>query len=80
MPRLYDTSDNRPLGEVSQDEIELLRAQMKQTPGRGDNCVDNETFLGLVKAGASSALLDAVKMALDRGGEAHIGWQVDSDA
>lgn len=77
MPRLYDTSDNRPLGEVSQDDIDLLRTQMKPSPGRDGDCVDNETFLRLVKAGASSVLLDAVKMALDRGGEAHIRWQAD---
>ena len=75
MPRLYDTADNRLLGEVSQDDIAMLEAQMEANIGASrPSCIDNETFLRLVEAGASSSLLDAVKMALDRRGDADVHW------
>ncbi len=75
MPRLYDSADNRLLGEVSQDDIALLEAQMSaNTDASRPGCIDNETFLRLVEAGASSSLLDAVKMALDRRGDADVHW------
>lgn len=78
MPNLYDSADNRLLGEVSQDDIGLLQAQLEaNTDGPRPTCIDNETFLRLVEAGASSSLLDAVKMALDRRGDADIHWDAN---
>ncbi len=75
MPRLYDTADNRLLGEVSVDDITVLQAQLDTHPNASrPTCVDNETFLRLVEARASSTLLDAVKMALDRHGDADVHW------
>ncbi len=77
MPKLYDSADNRLLGDVSQDDIGLLQAQLDANaePSR-PTCIDNETFLRLVEAGASSTLLDAVKMALDRRGDADVHWDM----
>ncbi len=78
MPRLYDKSNNRLLGEVSQDDIALLSAQLEEESSRDrDYYIDNDTFLGLVDAGASSALLDAIKSALDSHGEADVRWEAD---
>ena len=75
MPMLYDSADNRLLGEVSQDDITLLQAQLDTHPNASrPTCIDNEAFLRLVEAGASSTLLDAVKMALDRRGDADVHW------
>ncbi len=75
MPRLYDTADNRLLGEISHDDITMLQAELDAHPNAArPACIDNETFLRLVEARASSTLLDAVKMALDRHGDADVHW------
>jgi hypothetical protein len=78
MPRLYDASNNQLLGHVSQVDIDLLIAQMEEESSKDqDYYVDNDTFLRLTDAGASATLLDAIKMALDLGGEADIRWEAD---
>ncbi len=78
MPKLYDSADNRLLGEVSQDDITLLQAQLDtNVHASRPTCIDNETFLRLVEAGASSVLLDAIKMAVDLNGQADIRWEAD---
>ncbi len=75
MPKLYDSADNRLLGEVSRDDIALLQTQLAaNTDASRPTCIDNQAFLRLVEAGASSSLLDAVKMALDRRGDADVHW------
>jgi hypothetical protein len=79
MPKFFDVKDGSPLGEVAQEDLDLLVAQLEETSSKDrDYYVDNDTFLRLVEAGASAALLDAVKIALDRnGGEADIRWEPD---
>lgn len=78
MPQLYDASNDQLLGHVSQADIDLLVAQMEEESSKDqDYYVDNDTFLRLTDAGASSTLLDAIKMALDLGGEADIRWEAD---
>jgi hypothetical protein len=78
MPTLYDRSNNRRLGRISQQDLQLLIVHMEGSIGGDrDPCVDNDAFLRLTEAGASAALLDAVKMALDLSGEAHIRWDAD---
>jgi len=78
MPKLYDKADDRLLGEISQQDFDLLIAQFEEESSRDrDYCVDNDTFLQLVEAGASSVLLDAIKMALDLNGQADIRWEAD---
>jgi len=78
MPKLYDQADGRLLGEVSQQDLDLLIEKLEETSSRDcDYYVDNDTFLLLVEAGASSVLLDAIKMALDLNGQADIRWEVD---
>lgn len=78
MPKLYDASNDQLLGHVSQADIDLLVAQMEEESSKDqDYYVDNDTFLRLTDAGASATLLDAIKMALDLGGEADIRWEAD---
>jgi hypothetical protein len=78
MPRLYDVSDNSLLGHISQEDLDLLVAQLEETSRNDrDYFINNDTFLSLVEAGASSALLDAIKIALDRNSEADIRWEPD---
>ena len=78
MPRLYDVSDNSLLGHISQEDLDLLVAQLEETSRNDrDYFINNDTFLSLVEAGASSALLDAIKIALDRSTEADIRWEPD---
>ncbi|WP_159016663.1 hypothetical protein [Cognatiluteimonas profundi] len=78
MPRLYDATNHRLLGHVSQADIDLLVAQMGAESSKDHDCyVDNDAFLRLTDAGASSTLLDAIKMALDLSGEAAIRWEAD---
>lgn len=78
MPRLFDASDGAPLGMISQQDLDLLIAQLKETSRDDrDYFIDNDTFLALVEAGASAALLDAIKVALDRNPEADIRWEPD---
>jgi hypothetical protein len=78
MPRLYDKSDDSLLGQVSQEDIDLLAAQLEEESSRDrDYYIDNQTFLRLAEAGASAALLDALKMVLDRGDGADIRWEAD---
>lgn len=78
MPKLYDQSNDRLLGKISQEDLDLLIAQLeeKSSRDRGDY-IDNDTFMALVDAGASSTLLDALKNALDLSGEAEIRWIAD---
>ena len=78
MPKLYDKADDRLLGEISQQDLDLLIAQFEEESSRDrDYYVDNDTFLLLVEAGATSVLLDAVKMGLDLNGQADIRWEAD---
>lgn len=76
MPKLYDVSDDLLLGEIGQDDLDLLVAQLEETSRNDrDYFVNNDTFLALIEAGASASLLDAVKIALDRNPEADIRWE-----
>jgi hypothetical protein len=78
MPKLYDKTNDQLLGTISQQDLDLLVAQLEETSSTDqDYFVTNETFLDLVDAGASSVLLDAVKAALAVSGEADIRWQAD---
>ena len=78
MPKLYDQTDGRLLGDISQQDLDLLIEKLEETSSRDrDYYVDNDTFLLLVEAGASSVLLDAIKMALDLNGQADIRWEAD---
>ncbi|TWI06028.1 hypothetical protein IP90_00290 [Luteimonas cucumeris] len=78
MPKLYDKATNRLLGHISQDDVDLLIAQFEEESSRDrDYYVNNDTFLMLTDAGASSTLLDAIKSALDLHGEADIRWEAD---
>jgi len=76
MPRLYDKSDDRLLGEISQEDLDLLIAQLEEESAHDrDYYIDNDTFLRLVDSGASSVLLDAIKSALDIHGECDVRWE-----
>ncbi|MEO6366186.1 MAG: hypothetical protein ABIO38_09105 [Luteimonas sp.] len=78
MPKLYDQADGRLLGDISQEDLDLLMGKLEETSSRDrDYYVDNDTFLLLVEAGASSVLLDAIKMAVDLNGQADIRWEAD---
>lgn len=78
MPKLYDQADGRLLGDISQEDLDLLMTKLEETSSRDrDYYVDNDTFLLLVEAGASSVLLDAIKMAVDLNGQADIRWEAD---
>ena len=78
MPKLYDKSNDRLLGEISQQDLDLLSAQFEEESSRDrDYYVDNDTFLALADAGASSRLLDALKAALDANGEGDVRWEAD---
>lgn len=78
MPRLFDVSDNTPLGHISRQDLDLLIAQLEETSRHDrDYFINNDTFLALVEAGASATLLDAIKVALDRNPEADIRWEPD---
>lgn len=78
MPKLYDKADGRLLGEISQQDLDLLLAKLEQESSDDrEYYVDNDTFLLLVEAGASSVLLDAIKMAVDLNGQADIRWEAD---
>ena len=79
MPRLYDQSNEQLLGRISQEDLALLIAQLGKASsrGRGGHHIDNDTFLALADAGASSSLLDALKNALDLSGDADIRWLAD---
>lgn len=78
MPKLYDKTTDRLLGSVSQGDVDLLIAQFEEESSRDrDYYVNNDTFVMLSEAGASSTLLDAIKSALDSNGECEIRWQAD---
>lgn len=75
MPKLYDKSNDRLLGDVSQEDVDLLVAQFEEESSRDrDYYVNNDTFMMLADAGASAVLLDAIKSALDANGECEIRW------
>lgn len=78
MPTLYDVSNDRLLGHISQADLDLLIEQMEEESSKDrDYFVDNDTFLRLTDAGASATLLDAIKMALDLRGECDVRWEAD---
>lgn len=76
MPKLFDVSDDLLLGEISQEDLDLLVGQLEETSRNDrDYYINNDTFLSLAEAGASATLLDALKIALDRNPEADIRWE-----
>lgn len=78
MPRLYEQSSDRLLGEISQADLDLLIGQFEEESSRDRNYyVNNDTYLMLVDAGASAVLLDALKIALDASGETDVRWEPD---
>ena len=78
MPRVYDKTKGELLGHISQEDLDLLIAQFEEESSRDrDYYVDNDTFLLLADAGASSRLLDALKSALDANGEGDVRWEAD---
>ncbi len=78
MPKLYEKSSDRLLGEISQADVDLLIAQFEEESSRDrDYYINNDTFVLLADAGASAVLLDALKSALDASGEADVRWEAD---
>lgn len=75
MPKLYDKSNNRLLGEVDQADVDLLIAQFEEESSRDrDYFVNEDTLAMLTDAGASVALTDAIRSAMDGNGECEIRW------
>lgn len=78
MPKLFDLSDDAPLGEISGDDLAELVAKLGLAPDADrSGKIDNDVFLKLTEAGASAALLDAIKTAVDRRGNVGIRWEAD---
>ena len=74
MPKLYDATHDREVGEVDADDLALLQRTLPGAAG-GRCAVDNDSFLALVDAGASARLLDAVKSLLDTEQQAMLRWE-----
>lgn len=78
MPKLFEKTSGRPLGEISQQDLDLLIAQFEEESSRDrDYYVNRDTFELLSQAGASSGLLGALESALADSGEADIRWEAD---
>ncbi len=74
MPKLFDATHDREIGDIDADDLALLQRALPETAS-GRCAVDNDSFLALVDAGASARLLDAVKSVLDTEQQAEIRWQ-----
>jgi len=78
MPRVYDKTKGELLGHISQEDLDLMCRLLAEEPGKArEYCMDNDAFLRLTEAGASSTLLDALKSALDLGGKCNVRWEPD---
>ncbi len=78
MPKLFEKTSGRPLGDISQQDLDLLIAQFEEESSRDrDYFVNRDTFELLSQAGASSTLLAALESALVDSGEADIRWEAD---
>ena len=78
MPRVYDKANGELLGHISQEDLGLMCRLLDEEPGKaGEYCMDNDAFLRLTGAGASSTLLDTLKTALDLSGKCNVRWEGD---
>jgi hypothetical protein len=78
MPRVYDKANGELLGHISRDDLDLMCRLLEEEPGKASEyCMDNDAFLRLAEAGASSTLLDALKTALDLSGKCNVRWEAD---
>jgi hypothetical protein len=78
MPRVYDKANGELLGHISQDDLGLMCRLLEEQSGQArEYCMDNDAFLRLTEAGASSTLLDALKSALDLSGKCNVRWEAD---
>ncbi|WP_242112628.1 hypothetical protein [Luteimonas aquatica] len=78
MPKLYAVATSRLLGEVSQDDVDLLVAAFEEESSRDrDYYVNGDTLQLLADAGASTAFLETIRAAFDNNGEADIRWEAD---
>jgi len=78
MPRVYDKVEGKLLGHISQQDLDLMCRVLDEEPGKArEYCMDNDAFLRLTGAGASSTLLDALKSALDLSGKCNVRWEPD---
>jgi hypothetical protein len=78
MPRVYDKANGELLGHISQEDLGLMCRLLDEEPGKAaEYCMDNDAYLRLTAAGASSTLLDALKTALDLSGKCNVRWEAD---
>ena len=78
MPRVYDKVKGELLGHISQQDLDLMCRVLDEEPGKArEYCMDNDAYLRLTEAGASSTLLDALKSALDLSGKCNVRWEAD---
>ena len=78
MPRVYDKAKGELLGHIGPEDLDLMCRLLDEAAGAArEYCLDNDAFLRLTEAGASSTLLDALKSALDLSGKCNVRWEAD---
>jgi hypothetical protein len=73
--KLYNAGTNEALGDISEDQLQLLQDQFEEEwSGDQDYYINRATIDMLKEAGADAQLLALLERALGSGEEADIRW------
>jgi hypothetical protein len=76
--KLYNAATNDLLGEISDEQLQLLVDQFEEESSNDQDYYINRDTLDMLKdAGADAALLSMLERALGSTGEADIRWSRD---
>lgn len=72
---LYNARNNERLGEITEEQLQLLRDQMEEeSTDDKDYYINQDTITVLQGAGADSHLLDMLQLAINDTGDADVRW------
>jgi len=75
MVTIFDNATGTELGQIADDQLQLLVDQLEEESATDDNYYINRSTLDvLAAAGAREELLGLMERALDANGEAEIRW------
>lgn len=75
MVTIFNNDSGAELGQLSDDQFQLLADQLEEESATDDNYFINRSTIDvLASAGASEELLSLLERALDDKGEAEIRW------
>lgn len=73
--KLYDKANGAPIGEISQEQFEVLQRTLEEeSPDDSDYYINRDTLDILQHAGADEVLLNLLRAALGEREDIEISW------